>query len=78
MESPTMKLLNEWANELFNYAYLYYSEMAKRENDNVFMIFDDWWHGGSVYSKEYMEIYTKEDHDKADGIIMTAISKGFG
>ncbi|MGP0689763.1 hypothetical protein ACW5UC_24775 [Priestia aryabhattai] len=78
MEVTTMDALNKWGARAFNNAYLYYSEMAKSENENVFMIFDDWWHGESVYSAEYMGKCTEEDHDMADGIIMTAISNGFG
>ncbi|AKO91950.1 hypothetical protein BEH_07460 [Priestia filamentosa] len=74
----TMDELNEWGAKVFNDAYKYYSDLARNENENVFKIFDDWWKGKCVSTEEYMSKHTKENNDLAYGIIMTAISNGFG
>lgn len=73
-----MNELNDRASKIYDRAYLHYSEMAKGENENVFMIFDDWWHGKCVSTKEYEEKYSKEDNYTAGSIILSAISMGFG
>lgn len=70
--------LNEWGGAVYASAYNEFSNMAKNESENVFKIFDDWWHGKSVCTEEYKANYTAEEHKIASSIILTAISSGFG
>jgi lysophospholipase L1-like esterase len=76
--NKVMDELNKWGAAMYDNAYKYYSNMAKGENENVFKIFDDWWHGKCVSTKEYMSNYTEKDNRTAGDIILTAISNGFG
>ncbi len=78
IDSKLMDQLNNWGSKVYNNAYEHYSNMAKEENENVFKIFNDWWHGKCVSTEEYMSKFTKEDNRRAGNIILTAISNGFG
>jgi lysophospholipase L1-like esterase len=73
-----MESLNEWGAKVYDAAYQEYSQMAKEENENVFKIFDDWWHGKCVTTDEYMSQYSQQDNKRAGDVILTAISSGFG
>jgi lysophospholipase L1-like esterase len=75
-----MDELNKWGAKMFENAYNHYSKMAKEENENVFQIFDDWWHGKCVTTQEYKSKYdfSEDDHNRAGSVILTAISNGFG
>jgi hypothetical protein len=78
VDDKTMKSLNEIGAKVYDEAYEYYSKMAKEDNENVYKIFDDWWHGKCVSTKEYTEKYSEEDRRKAGNVIMDAVSSGLG
>lgn len=78
IDDTLMNELNKWGAEVYGNAYNHYSNMAKEENENVFKIFDDWWHGKCVTTEEYMSKFTDEDNKRAGDVILTAISNGFG
>lgn len=74
---------NKWMEELnietaiiYDNAFKYFSSMC--ETERVKQIFVDWWNGACVSTKEYKSNFTKEEFREADGIILTAISRGFG
>lgn len=78
IDDKTMAKLNAWGAQVYGEAYERYSKMAKEENENVFKIFDDWWHGKCVTTEEYMSNFSEEDNYTAGSIILTAVSSGFG
>ncbi|MFS1518584.1 hypothetical protein V1503_19285 [Bacillus sp. SCS-151] len=78
LDDKTMKTLNEWGAKVYGEAYEHYLKMAKEENENVAIIFDDWWHGKSVCATEYKENFSEEENKRAGEIILTAVSHGFG
>ncbi len=78
IDDKLMDELNKWGAKVYGDAYRYYSNMAKEDNENVFRIFDDWWHGMCVTTQEYSSQFSEEDNKRAGNVILTAISSGFG
>lgn len=71
-----MKELNTETAIIYDNAFKYFSSMC--ETEGIKQIFVDWWNGACVSTEEYKSNFTKEEFREADGIILTAISRGFG
>lgn len=68
--------LNKVTAKLYDDAYKHYYSLC--ENEMQKQIFTDWWNGECVSTEEYKKKNSPDDNYQAGGIILTAISNGFG
>jgi len=73
-----MNHLNEVGRQVYGDEYKRCLEIASTYNENVVKIFNDWWNGKCVSTKEYESQFPEQDLKHAGNIILETVSRGFG